>query len=878
MTDDDADSHSVTVAGSGKAAYSHSGRQNQILGGHSHYWSPFPLSFMLRRISLIMLIAAIVLAVMSSNVCAHSESESELHSHAEANPIMSQHHHSSQATDTSRPAPFVPLHGDEEHGDADADGNTTDTSGGHSHHIDATTSALAAQVETHWSPLIIAHAILLTAAFAFILPIGVILALRGSHKHKWVQSVGVGLVIVAVILAIIDISIQIGKADTGEIAAADEDEEVHAHHVNIGGLKMSLSLSLPFIEFHGGHHHGPGDEHTHAGSLHAKLGFTTFSLFIVQGLMGWAMKVMKMTHARAQRDGPLAMAMASGKLSPHDPVHQQSTGAIADLEAQERTVRDGQQGGDARGNENASIPDSRSFHLLRFLHGLFAVLGMLILAPLTMAVGIITAAGLLTNPNDADNLAAHVGFGAGLAVGGLASTSVSVGALPFPRYLSLPLFEYMTWAAFGVIIILSQHDWPEPLASTGMDVQHVVIGVYALVASTCGMVLLGIARYNIKKQVDEYRWKRQVEQGAATHQLDEDEHEDEAVRKPLLFTPMDKTHSAYPSHDSSRKLCMRLVPPSRAPSTWVLLSRIPSFVLYVSLGAALWGHQNGVEYNGTLHAAFGIYCVLIAITKLICLPNQVVLEKAANGEEEEEKETMNGEEEEEDIKREMQMQRIDQQNAMAMKEKAVNETIPTATPVAVPSATPMKEATSTPQADLHKVEEKDDHGLSGTPPAPGVPSSSSSSSSSPATLRSTTPPGPVKHRDAPSSPPPLSLRGYEIAWNDPSGIESVGRYQLLTFFLLVLTGTTFSGSSKWGQAAAAGHMEVIPYLCILAGIATAIFTWWLSLIQGIVAAKEEKMRKARMTVRMRMRMMHHSSMKQKYIQHEPPIIQEGVRV
>jgi hypothetical protein len=233
------------------------------------------------------------------------------------------------------------------------------------------------------------------------------LAIRGSHAHKWLQ--------------------------TGCLAAA----------------LIGASLAIADVSSEG---------HPHGESFHGRLGIASILVLCLQGTIGWMTKGAKMA------------ALASAGDNPRTVVPAPSPSALSFL-------------------STVSSSLSSWYPALAVCHRVLACVGLLALFPLTLVMGILTATGL--TGKSPDNLAAHVGFGAGLVAGGLCILAISMEekvetgtgelersglvhrlrVLPLPRSMSHTTLEYCVWLFFGCIILLTQHDFDKPLLRGTVDMQ-----------------------------------------------------------------------------------------------------------------------------------------------------------------------------------------------------------------------------------------------------------------------------------------------------------------------------------------------------------------------------------------------------------------------
>ena len=127
---------------------------------------------------------------------------------------------------------------------------------------------------------------------------------------------------------------------------------------------------------------------------------------------------------------------------------------------------------------------------LKLMHRIVA--GMIVLfIPFVILFGIAHAANIAED--DVNNYSAHFGFGIPLIVAGLGLQ------LPFSWFQQTEKRLYLengVWFVFGIVIVLSQHDWlGDGLSNFAGDLQHELIGTMTVLTSVCGFAFLWLQRY-----------------------------------------------------------------------------------------------------------------------------------------------------------------------------------------------------------------------------------------------------------------------------------------------------------------------------------------------------------------------------------------------
>jgi hypothetical protein len=578
----------------------------------------------------------------------------------------------------------------------------------------------------------------------------VILAWRGSHLHKWVQSGSLLLVTIASALALSDVAAE-------------------------------------------GHGHGQ--------SVHGKLGILTLTLFLVQGALGWAAKYLK-TKVAAEKTRREQMQVAAS------PMNAQATST-----------------------ENVVEYDlARPYALASLAHRSLAGLLLLFLAPLTALFGLLTATGLIvggeTMVSDNKNLAAHVGFGGAIVAGAVAMLVISwqnagglntgdsnqpniirrtekqadAPLLPLRHSSSLLVVEYLIWFVSSIVVILSQHDWRTPMEYDGMDIQHVMMGIFALVSSLCGLTLTMLTRAKLCREAS----------------------------------------SVLSHHPPGSLLAFKTTQQSH-----LLTARLPAVALYVGLAAAMLGHAHGEPFSDNLHYMFALYCILYGLSKLIGVSPWVHLvapTKSATTE-------IAGE-----------RQHIGRSNSITGIEGVLSRhTSPLDTSRHLSRRNSLNNNTPTDTAPTSSAASDGPDTLNSAwqgvwinPEAPmqhtrgdsteftmkreGIPSALSTAATSSSTPPST-PPSPAVAFDVEVGSAVLSEEEFQIDWSATDGVESAGRYMLLSTYLLLTAGITFSGSSKYGLIAASKKLSPGLYIVTLAIVSLIVLTWINALIEGALDAR-----------------------------------------
>jgi len=601
-------------------------------------------------------------------------------------------------------------------------------------------------VYTSWTPAIAAHAVLMSLLCFIVFPAGVILALRGSHWHKWVQSGGLVVLLIAASIAL------------GDVAS---------------------------------------EGHGHGASLHGRLGIATLVLLLLLGVAGWITKAVKTYRAQHMSAEDAATAQ------PH--VHANDKGILT---ADEHAIASASNADDRALLRLATV----AYRVSSLFHRRLAGLLLSVLLPFTYVMGLLTATGLLApNGDSVDNLAAHVGFGAALVLGGLTLIMIAaqhqprgkatvplpstghhatdtalaltatrastwtppVGLLPLPAAFSPLLLEYAIWLFFSVIIIVSQHDWGKPLDPFSGDAQHVAMGAMGTVSCLCGIPAVLLTRHRIRRELVEHLADPQ-----AAAQLRHDLHFDTLQTGPLL------------------------------------LARLPLLLLYSSLGFAMLNHSGAGVFGDTLHYAFGIYCFLLGLAKITGIGVRVYLRPDENAAEIEPTGSRrhSGSRSTRD-KLVNTMERIKRAGIAATGRHPSYERLQSAAAQGAQQPYPLRgvEQPASAMPFSSSDDDKDSSALRGGPRLPRTPS-------------------PVQQEQA----APVPLR---VDWSVESGVEGGGRTRLLSCFLLVLSGVTFSGSCKFALIAASQVFSPALYLLVLAAVTLALITWWTLLCEFAMDAK-----------------------------------------
>lgn len=321
--------------------------------------------------------------------------------------------------------------------------------------------------------------------------------------------------------------------------------------------------------------------------------------------------------------------------------------------------------------------------------------------------------------------------------------------------------------------------------------QHVLLGLVAFVSSTCGLVLLSLTRSELRREAAAI---------LARHPLG-------SVR---AFQTTQTTH--------------------------VLASRLPAATLYVGLAAAMLSRVHGEPFSDHLHFAFAVYCILYGVSKLVGVspwvhiapsPSPASSVPAGAATIPSSIRSVGG----------VAWRGIS--TLGAEQDPSRRHSHPTGSELIASSDHQQHQSAAAGTASWSEKTQQQAVEL-----APKAATMAESPSNRPA---------PVAHADEPpaghwqdeaddfvvadSSAP--AAAAFVVDWSATDGVESAGRLGLLSTYLLLTGGITFS-ASKSALVAASQNLSPGAYVVTLGLVGLVVLTWLTALIEGALQARARR--------------------------------------